>query len=173
MAYLTLACTCLIGVVFAVSAVAKLRGRRTFRTFADWLGGLPLPLARSRPGPVAAAIAAAEVTIVVLAALPWTAPVALMLAVVVLAVFTAGTGLAVARGADAPCQCFGPSTTRLAPRHVVRNALLCAAAAAGAVATGGGGTEPAGVVLSLAAGLAVALFVVFLDDLAALFSATA
>jgi hypothetical protein len=53
---------------------------------------------------------------------------------------------------------------------VVRNALLCAAAVAGAAAAGAGGGRPAGLVVSLAIGLTIALFVVFLDDLAALFS---
>lgn len=173
MAYLALACRCLTGLVFAVSAFSKLRSRPAFREFTAWLAGLPVPLARSRPAAVAAVMAAAEVAIVVLAALPWTARAGLVLAAMVLATFTAGTWLAVARGAGAPCQCFGTSATPLGPRHVIRNALLCGAAVAGAVAAGGGGTRPtgaAGVVLSLMAGLTIAMFVVFLDDLAALFS---
>jgi hypothetical protein len=170
MAYLALACRCLTGLVFAVSAFSKLRSRSAFREFTAWLAGLPVPLARSRPAKVAAAMATAEVAIVVLAALPWTARAALVLAAIVLATFTAGTWLAIARGAGAPCQCFGTSATPLGPRHVMRNALLCAAAVAGAVATGAGGTRPAGIVLSLMAGLTIAMFAVFLDDLAALFS---
>jgi uncharacterized membrane protein YphA (DoxX/SURF4 family) len=170
MAYLALACRCLIGLVFAVSAFSKLRNRSAFREFTSWLAGLPVPLARSRPGPVATAMAVAEVAIVVLSGLPWTAGAAQVLAALVLAVLTTGTWLAVARGAGTPCQCFGVSATPLGLRHVVRNALLCAAAVAGAAAAGAGGGRPAGLVVSLAIGLTIALFVVFLDDLAALFS---
>lgn len=170
MAYFALACRCLTGVVFAVSAFSKLRSGMAFREFRGWLAGLPLPVTRRHPGPVATALAAAETTIVVLSALPWTVQPALVLAALVLAVLTAGTWLAVARGAGVPCQCFGPSSAPLARRHVARNAVLCAVAAAGAATGGGGEVRPGGVAVSLAIGLTCALFVVFLDDLAALFS---
>jgi Methylamine utilisation protein MauE len=170
MAYLALACRCLTGLVFGVSAFSKLRSRAAFREFTSWLGGLPLPLARSHAVPVATVMATAEAAIVVLSVLPWTARAALMLAALMLAVFAAGTWLAVARGAGRPCQCFGVSAAPLGRRHVVRNALLCAVAAAGAATGGAGGIHPAGIAVSLAAGLAIAPFVVFLDDLAALFS---
>lgn len=173
MVYVALACRGLTGVVFGVSAFSKLRSRAAFRDFRWWLAALPVPVARRWPGPVAVVMAAAEVVIVVLLALPQAARAGLVLAAATLAVFTAGTWLAVARGADKPCQCFGASASPLARRHVVRDALLCAAAAAGALAAGGQGGHAAGVVLSLAAGLVLALFVVFLDDLVALFAAPA
>jgi hypothetical protein len=41
---------------------------------------------------------------------------------------------------------------------------------AGAIGAGASGGHPAGTVISIGAGLTIALFVVFLDDLAALFS---
>jgi Methylamine utilisation protein MauE len=170
MAYLALACRGVIGLVFAVSAVSKLRSGPAFREFTSWLAGLPLPGLRRRPGLVAAVLAAAETAIVALVALPWTARAGLVLAAAVLAAFTAGTWLAVARGAGRPCQCFGASATPMSRLHVARDLVLCLVAAGGAAAAGAGGTRPAGVALSLMAGLAVALFVVFLDDLAALFS---
>jgi uncharacterized membrane protein YphA (DoxX/SURF4 family) len=174
MAYLALTCRCLIGLVFAVSAFSKLRSRPAFSEFAAWLNSLPVPLARGHGmrGKAAHVIAAAEVAIVVLTAMPWTVRAGLALAAVVLAGFTAGTWLAVARGGSAPCRCFGASATPLSRRHVVRNALLCAAAVAGAIGAGAGGGHPAGTVVSIGIGLTVALFVVFLDDLAALFSAS-
>jgi hypothetical protein len=170
--YVVMVCRCLAGVVFVVSAFSKLRSGSAFRRFRLWLAGLPVPVARSRAGPVAVVIAAAEAAIVVLVALPWTVRAGLVLAAAVLAVFTAGTWLAVARGAGEPCQCFGASASPLSGRHVVRDVLLCAAAAAGALGAGSGGARPAGVVVSLAVGFAIALFVVFLDDLAALFATT-
>jgi hypothetical protein len=170
--YVVLACRGLTGMVFLVSVFSKVRSGPAFRGFEAWLAGLPVPAARSWPGPVAVVMTAAEAAIVVLVALPWTARAGLVLAAAVLAVFTAGTWLAVARGADQPCQCFGTSASPLTRRHVVRDALLCAVAAAGAVGAGSGGARPAGLVVSLATGLAVALPMVFLDDLAGLFTAT-
>jgi hypothetical protein len=132
--YLALACRGAVGVVFLVSVFGKLHSRLAFRAFASWLAALPVPLARSQPRAAAAVIAAAEALIVVLIALQWTGRVGLVLAAVLLAVFTAGTLLAVARGSDAPCRCFGASTLPLGWRHAVRDALLGAAAVAGAVA---------------------------------------
>jgi hypothetical protein len=172
MMYLALACRCLVGVTFLVSVSGKLRSRPAFRAFVSWLAALPVPLVRGRPGPVAAVIAAAEALIVVLVALPWTVRPGLTLAAVVLGVFTAGTWLAVARGTDAPCQCFGVSASPLGRRHVVRDALMAVAALTGAAAVGPGGARPAGAALSLGAGLVVAGIVVFLDDLVALFAHT-
>jgi DoxX len=170
--YLGLACRCAVGVVFLVSASGKLRSRPAFRAFASWLAVLPVPLVRSQPRAAAGVMAAAETLIVVLVALPWTVRPGLALAAAVLAVFTAGTWLAVARGADAPCQCFGVSASPLGWRHGVRDALLGAIAVVGAVAAGSGGARPAAAAVGLGAGLVAAGFVVFLDDLAVLFTRT-
>ena len=170
MVYLALACRCAVGGVFGVSVAGKIRGRPAFRAFASWLAALPVPLVRGQARAAAAVIAAAEATIVILVALPWTVRAGLVLAAVLLGVFAAGTWLAVARGTDASCQCFGVSASPLGRRHVVRDALLGAVAVAGVVAAGSGGARPGGVAVSLGAGLVVAGFVVFLDDLAALFT---
>ncbi len=168
MAYLALACRGVIGLVFALSVVSKLRSGPAFREFTSWLAALPLPLVRRRASAVT--MVAAETAIVVLTGLPWTAQAGLILAAVTLAVFTTGTWLAVARGADQPCQCFGASVTPLGRRHVVRDVVLCMVAVVGVAAAGAAGARPAGIVVSLVAGLTIALFVVFLDDLAALFA---
>lgn len=170
MGYLALACRCLIGVVFAVSAFGKLRSGSAFRDFRSWLSGLPVPLTRSHPVLLATAMAAAEVTIVPLAALPWTARAALVLAALVLAFFTAGTVLAVARGTEAPCQCFGASSSPLGRRHIIRNAGLCVAACVGALSAPTGESPLAATLLSTIIGLAGALVVAFLDDLVSLFT---
>jgi uncharacterized membrane protein YphA (DoxX/SURF4 family) len=167
--YLTLACRCAVGAVFLVSVSSKLRSRPAFQAFVSWLAALPVPLVRSQPRAAAAVTGAAEALIVVLVALPWTFRPGLALAAVVLAVFTAGTGLAVVRGADAPCQCFGASISPLGWRHVVRDALLGAVAVAGATAAGSSGVRPAAAALSLGIGLMAAAFAVFSDDLAVLF----
>jgi hypothetical protein len=152
-----------------MSAFGKLRSRAAFRAFRLWLAGLPLPGVRRWSGAVATAVATAEVSIVVLLALPWTAAAGLALAAAVLAVFAAGTSLAVARGTSEPCHCFGASTTPLARRHVIRDVLLCVAMAFGASVASSARPSPALAVVSLAAGLSIALLVVFLEDLTALF----
>lgn len=167
MVYVALALRVLVGVVFAASAFAKLRHRAAFRDFASWVSGLPGLPARARQA-VARVIAAAEVSIVALVAVPWTVRAGLALAVVVLAGFAAGAVGVIRAGVRAPCQCFGTSATPLGARHVVRNLALCAAAAVGAVSAGTGGARPAGAGLSVAGAVAAAMFVVFLDDLAAL-----
>jgi hypothetical protein len=172
MVYLALACRCAVGVVFLVSVAGKLRSRPGFRAFVSWLAALPVPLVRGRPRAVAGVMAAAEALIVVLVALPWTARAGLVLAAAVLAVFAAGTWLAMARGSHAPCQCFGVSASPLGRRHVVRDALLAVMAVVGAAAASSGGARPGGVGVALGAGLVVAVFVVFLDDLAVLFART-
>jgi DoxX len=171
-AYLALACRCAIGVVFLVSVSGKLHSRQAFLVFVSWLAALPVPVVRGRPRGSAAVMAAAEALIVILVALPWTVRPGLALAAVVLAVFSAGTWLAVARGTDTPCQCFGASTSPLGRRHAVRDALLGAVAVAGAAAAVSGGARPAAAALSLGAGLMTAAFALFLDDLAALFEHT-
>ncbi len=167
MVYVALACRCLTGIVFAVSAFSKVRSAAAFRDFSAWLGGLPLPGVRGRGA--AAVMAGTEVVIVVALLLPWTAQAGLALAAVTLAVFAAGTVAAVRRGVRTPCQCFGTSARPLGLRHAGRDLLLCAAAAAGAVSAGAP-AHPAAVVLSLAAGLIAAAFVLFLDDITALFA---
>jgi hypothetical protein len=172
MLYLALACRLAVGGTFVVSAVGKVHSRSAFQRFVAWLAVLPLPVVRRRAGLVADVIAAAEALIVILVALPWTARLGLALAAAVLAMFTAGTWLALARGAHLPCLCFGGSASPLGRRHVARDALLCVVAVAGAAAARPGGTGPAGAAISLAAGLVVGGFVVFLDDLADLFRDT-
>jgi len=167
MMYLALTCRCLIGVVFAVSAFSKVRSAAAFRDFSAWLGRLPLPAVRGRGA--AAVMAGTEVVIVVALLLPWTAQAGLALAAVTLAAFAGGTAVAVRRGVQAPCQCFGTSSRPLGFRHASRDLLLCAAAAAGA-ASGGAAARPVAVVLCLAAGLIAAALVVFLDDITALFA---
>jgi hypothetical protein len=169
MVYVMLGCRCLVGLVFAVAAFSKLRSRSAYHAFAAWLAGLPVlpPRGRKVAAPV---IATAEAVTVVLLALPTTVLAGFLAAAAVLAVFAAGTLLAVRRGASEPCLCFGASAAPLGIRHVVRNTMLCAAAVTGAAGfTSGPVPRPGGIVLSLAAGAIAAVFVVFLDDIAAVF----
>jgi Methylamine utilisation protein MauE len=165
--YIALACRFLIAFVFAVSAFTKLRSGRDFRAFASWLTDLHLPLAGR---PAATVLAGTEAAVVLLVALPWSAVAGLSLAAATMAVFAAGTFVVVRRGSNVPCRCFGSATAPLSSRHVIRNLALCATAVIGAVGAGGTGARPPGIALSLAVALVAATFVVFLDDLTAVFS---
>lgn len=169
MEYLALACRCAVGLVFAASALSKLRSAEAFRSFTQWLGTVP-GMRTGAQRPIAAAMAAAEVGVLVLVVIPYTGVIGMTAAAVLLAVFAAGS-FAVVRAGDAePCQCFGPSSTPLGPRHVGRNVALCAVAALGAAAVG---PVPAGyrvplIAVSVCAGFAAALVAIFLDDIAAI-----
>jgi hypothetical protein len=167
MMYAAFACRGLIGLVFAVATVTKVRSLNAYRDFAFWLAALPVPLAGNRALP--AAFIAAEVAIVALVAVPVTATAGLLLAAGCLAVMTGGTAVIVKRGARVSCQCFGPSSSLLGARHIVRDGILLAIALAGALGTREGTASPAGIALSLVTALIGATFVVFSDDLVALF----
>jgi hypothetical protein len=166
MAYAALTCRALVGLVFAVSAFTKIRNVTAYREFASWLAGLPVPLAGNSALPPV--LAGAEAAIVVLVAVPAAAVAGMILAALTLAVLTAGTAVAVSRGARVHCRCFGPARAPLAARHALRNGFLLAVAVTGALGARAVAARPAGIALSLAAAVAAATFVVFLDDLAAL-----
>lgn len=163
---------CLLAMVFTCSAGAKLRSGGAFRAFRDWLGDLPIPGAPRQAGILAAALAGAEAAIVVLVVLPWTVLAGFALAAAALAVFAAGTWLAIARGTNATCNCFGTQGARLGRRHVVRDVGLLVVAMTGAVASNAHGARPAGVAVSVAAAAFLAVLIVFLDDVLSLFAAS-
>jgi hypothetical protein len=165
--YAVFACRGLIGLVFAVAAVTKIRSPSAYREFASWLAALPVPLAANRALP--AAFIAAEVATVALVAVPVTAAAGLLLAAGCLAVMAGGTAVVAKRGARVSCQCFGPSSSPLGARHIVRDGILLAIALVGALGTSRGTASLAGIALSLVAALIGATFVVFSDDLIALF----
>jgi len=161
---------CLLAMVFTCSAGAKLRSGGAFRAFRDWLGDLPIPGAPRQAGILAAALVGAEAAIVVLVVLPRTVLVGFALAATALAVFAAGTWLAIVRGTNATCNCFGTQGARLGRRHVVRDVGLLVVAMAGAVASNAHGARPAGVAVSAAAAAFFAVLIVFLDDVLSLFA---
>lgn len=167
MVYAALICRTLVGLVFTVSAFSKLRNGTAYREFASWLASVPVPLARNRFLPPV--LAGAEAATVVLVAVPATAAAGLVLAVLTMAALTAGTAVAVRRGARVTCQCFGPSRTELASHHVLRNGFLLVLAVVGLAVVGAFSADavaprPAGIGLSLWTAVVLATFVVFLDD---------
>ncbi|TDD84925.1 MauE/DoxX family redox-associated membrane protein [Actinomadura rubrisoli] len=164
MEYVHVACACLVGLVFAVSAAAK---ARDLDGFAVSLPGL-LP---SRPGtvparPLAVLVIVLEALVPAAVAAPWTRMAGLVLACALLAAFTLAIGRGLAAGRPrVSCRCFGSGGAPLGRRHLVRNGLLLAAAASGLALPG---TPPtaAGAVIAAAAGAVAAILIVSFDDIA-------
>jgi hypothetical protein len=165
----------LVAGVFAASAVAKVRHRAPAARFTATvfrLAGASGRLAR----PAVTVAVTGEFAVVALlagawvvpAAPPWLATAAMMLALVLLLGFSAAVMLAVRAEVRAPCGCFGGSSAPPGPHHLVRNAVLAAGALAGAGAGSPDLSAPSLAAGAVGLGLAVAL--VALDDLVALFA---
>lgn len=176
MAYVALACRCMVGLVFAASVLSKLRGREAYARFVSATGRLRpgWVFFRIPAGAVAGGVIAAEATVLVLLVPPGTAWMAWMgfaLAGLLAMAFAAAVLAALRRGDRAPCHCFGGSARPLGRVHLVRNVVLAAAAglgmAAGAVTAGP--LKPAGGIAAVVAGAVVAAVVVTADDVAGLF----
>lgn len=169
MEYVRIGCACLIGLVFAFTAVSKLRD---FGGFARSLPEL-VPVRRALVRPLAALVVALEVLVPVLVAVPATTSYGLGVALTLLVAFTVAIAVALARGRNAPCRCFGVSATPLGARHLVRNGLLCLATAPALLLPAGegmtGGTV-GGTVVAAAAALVGALLIASYDDIVDLFA---
>lgn len=186
MDYVVLAARCLVGVVFAVSALSKLRSRRALRDFAASLGQFGVLPGMRRPLAVAVALAEAAIPVLLTLALagePAAGAAARALtaagfglAAMLLAGFAIAIARALRRGVRAPCRCFGASTTPIGRQHLLRNGLLVAVAALGLAGVTAGPAGPASVggatVAALAGFVAGALATAF-DDLLDLFGAGA
>jgi hypothetical protein len=166
--YCALACRMLIGIVFAASALSKLRGRTEYRAFARWLGQLPLP-GPLRGAPAAAAVAVTETAIVVLLIPAATAVAGLVLSAVTLAAFGAGTLVTVRRDPAIPCRCFGASQSPMSTWHVARDLLLAVAAVGAAAAASSPAPAAGGIALALAVAVTAAVPTVLFDDLLSIF----
>jgi Methylamine utilisation protein MauE len=166
---ISLACRVLIGTVFTVSVVTKVRGRPAWRSFSSWLTGLPLPALQPTWAP--AVLTAAEAAVVVLVAIAATATAGLVAAAVLSLGLTLGLAAAVNRGARQPCHCFGLSSEPLSGQHVIRNTLLLTLAVTGSVAaitSGPAAANPVEGGLAAIGGLAAALLIIFSGDVTAL-----
>jgi len=176
MYYAAVACRVLLALVFAASAVSKLRGPGAFTAFETALRGMRLvPSGHART--TARLVVAAEAALPVLLAVPVTAAAGLLLAVGLLAAFSVSIAVTLRRGTIVGCPCFGAASAPLGARHLLRNALLTAAAltaltslTAAHRSMPAGGTAAAGLFLAVGAGALAATVVITLDDLAALFA---
>ncbi|WP_282692498.1 MauE/DoxX family redox-associated membrane protein [Streptomyces sp. CC208A] len=170
MGYVLLSCRLLLGVVFAVSAVGKLRGATAFRAFEGATRSMGVPGRFARP--VAVAVVGAECAVPVLLAVGPAGAPGIGLALVLLAAFTVGIAGVLRRGTRTSCACFGASSAVIGRRHLVRNGLLLLCAGIGAGCALGGvssATHAGGVVIAAVAALVGALLVTFTDELGELF----
>ena len=135
--------------VFSVAALTKVLDLTRTREAFEQLG---VPRAAV---PVAAILVPLAELAVAVALIPSaTASVAAVGALVLLAAFTALVAVAVVRGSEAECHCFGNVTSRpVGPGTLVRNAVLLAMA--GFVAAGGAGTSATSWVADLSTAEAV------------------
>jgi hypothetical protein len=159
-----------LALVFVVAAVGKLRDRAAFVASVRELRVAPA-------APVAAAVVAAELLVVLLLVpgRPAATAAGLALAAGLLLAFTAAVVSALRRGLAAGCRCFGASTASpYGRRHVARNLALAVVAVAGAAAAPADPAVTGPVVLAAVPLAALAALVVTrLDDLVALVAAPA
>jgi hypothetical protein len=173
MAYVSLACRAVVGVVFLIALVNKLRSRAqrmafvaaTRRLAPGWLTGL-VPAAA-----LAATVATLEASVVVLLAVPVTSAWVFAPAAGLPLVFGIAIVAALRRGERGSCNCFGASTRPLGSGQLVRNLVLAAVAGLGlaAAVTSNGTVDPIGALVAVIAGGVVALVLVAADDIVALF----
>jgi hypothetical protein len=117
----------LIVFVFAASAVGK---AVAFGRFRDGIPAL-WPVPRRSLTPLAGLVVAGELAVVVLAAVPATRAVGLILAAALLLAFSVVIVRTLRAASGAACNCFGGAIVPLAPRHLLRNGFLLASVVAG------------------------------------------
>ncbi|ACZ85537.1 MauE/DoxX family redox-associated membrane protein [Streptosporangium roseum] len=174
MAHVLLGCQMLVAVVFAAAVVSKRPGK-AFAEFTASTGRLLPPRLTGWRRPAARGVFAAELTTVVLVAVPATAAAGFALAATLLTGFAVGIAGALRRGERTPCRCFGAASARLGPAHLVRNLSLATVAAAGLVMASlasAGPTQPGPAAVAAVASLSGAALVIRMDDLIALFAPT-
>ncbi|MGW0480898.1 MauE/DoxX family redox-associated membrane protein [Nonomuraea sp. NPDC003214] len=122
MAYALLSCQVLIGAVFAVAALTKLRDPAAFAASVAALRLVPTGVAPL----VAGTVTVAEASVAALMFLPRAG---FALAAALLLGFCAV--IVKSRRSRVECRCFGAASGPLGPAHLVRNGLLLAVAALG------------------------------------------
>ncbi|HET8684389.1 MAG TPA: MauE/DoxX family redox-associated membrane protein [Micromonosporaceae bacterium] len=172
MEYLVVGLRCLLGLVFLVSAVGKVRSQASFTGFVDSVRRFDI-LTLRQVKPVAIAVVATEATVAILLAMRYTVTLGFLLAGGLLGVLTGAIAVVVHRGTPQSCRCFGVASAPLGRRHLVRNTLLVLASVFGVAGSVGvvapGSAHPGGVALAVACGVALALLVMRFDDIVDLF----
>lgn len=158
----------LCGLVLLVSGVSKVRSRSDYAEFVASVPAFGVPARWTRLFAVLTVVAEFVIALLLLASpLTGSAVAGLVLATGMFGVLTAVVWRAVARQSGAVCRCFGRARTKLAHRHVVRNAFLLATAASGlALSVVDMTASPAAISLAVCVGVVGAVLVVRFDDLA-------
>lgn len=167
MAYLALACGAVLGVLFAVSSVSKLRGS-DFSSFVASLRRLPVVPA-GWESPTAMAVVGAEVSISLLLAVPKTVVVGFIFAGRVHCRNFHQSG----QEHTGSLPVLWPRRKPLSFRHVACDGFLITLAVLGCVAAAAAtdsDPHPAGVVVDMVAAGCIALLLIRFDDLADLFA---
>ncbi|GAA1989818.1 hypothetical protein GCM10009799_14500 [Nocardiopsis rhodophaea] len=175
MPYVAIGACCLIGVVFFVSSLSKVRGPRRFGDFVLSVRRVPVVPPRLAPV-VAQSVLAVEFTVWILLVVPTplTAAIGCALAAVLLVVFVVGIASVLRQGTAVPCRCFGTTTVPLGLPHLIRNIILSTIATAGAVSVlatpiPGEWAQHPGAFAAAIVGVLLGGLVVVLDDVLDLF----
>jgi hypothetical protein len=114
-------CRWVIGITFALSALGKARAMASFRGSVAEFAILPARLT----DPVAVVAVGAEILIVLLMAVGgWWVPAGFVLALGLLAAFSAALVVALRRRDEVSCNCFGPVQRPISWYDIARNAAL-------------------------------------------------
>jgi hypothetical protein len=150
----------LIVFVFAGSALGK---AVAFGRFRD---GIPTlwPVPRRILAPLAGLVVAGELAVVVLAAVPATRAMGLILAAVALLAFSGVITRTLRAASGAACNCFGGAVVPLAPRHLLRNGFLLAVVIAALRWGGTGAVGGPDLAWALALAFVVVIPVALLDE---------
>lgn len=170
MTYMAIGCRALLGIVFVVAVIAKLRGAAAFAEFVGSVRRMDvLPPGLVRPAAIAVVATEAAIVLVLTVPTPEAGLLAFGVAAALLAVLTTGVAMALAGGNREPCRCFGRSGTPLGKHHLGRNLALLVVAAVGLSGSLSGAPVDGGVAGAVVVGGAViGGLVVMLDDLVAL-----
>jgi methylamine utilization protein MauE len=169
MTLVVLAARVLLGAVFAVAVVEKLRDGRAFRRFVAALVGPGWAVRLS-----IVAVILAESGVAGLLLLPgsgsWSVPAGFGLALALLAAFSVAAGRALRREVRLSCGCLGGSSGPVSRETLHRNAVLALAAGVGLAGSATADAAPlsAGAAAAAGFGLAAAIVVVRFDELRAL-----
>ena len=167
MQYLALACRTAIAVVFLMAVGGKTIGRGAFAEFTRSIVAMNA-VPKAAAGLAARATVSAELLTVLLVSFPAriTAVIGSGLAALLMALFSGAIWRSLRRGDNAPCRCFGRSSTPLGRRHLVRNGLLLLTSALGIGASlVDNPLHVAAALVSLVAGLFVGVALATFDDI--------
>jgi Methylamine utilisation protein MauE len=134
MIYVSVGCRSALVLIFVIACISKVQNTESYRAFHESLGDIGLPSALAVRA-LSVVIPVAEAVVALLIAVNRTSVWGLAASVGLLASFTAGVGVAKARGRTVRCRCFGESSVSTTGEHILRNAVLAVISIAGMLAS--------------------------------------